>query len=150
MKRIALAVSATLAVLVALPAAAQFQKPEQAIKYRQSSFALLGSHFGRLGPMIQGKVPFDAKVVQDNIAIAAVIAPLPFAAFGEGTDKGETKAKPEVWSKADEFKASGAKMVDAINALNAAAKTGDADKIKVAFGDTGKTCKGCHDNFRKE
>ena len=35
MKRLLSATVATLAVLVALPAAAQFQKPEDAIKYRQ-------------------------------------------------------------------------------------------------------------------
>jgi cytochrome c556 len=150
MKRFTLALSAALGLVIALPASAQFQKPEDAIKYRKASFTLLASHFGRLGPMIQGKVPFDAKVVQDNIAIAAVVAPLPFAGFIDGTDKGETKAKPEVWSKAADFKTASTKMVDAMNALNAAAKTGDADKIKAAFGDTGKTCKGCHDDFRKE
>lgn len=150
MKRQHLALSAALALIFALPASAQFQKPEDAIKYRKASFTLLGSHFGRLGPMIQGKVPFDAKVVQDNIAIASVVAPLPFAAFIDGTDKGETKAKPEIWSKSADFKAASTKMIDAMNALNAVARTGDADKIKAAFGDTGKACKGCHDEFRKE
>src|SRR5690606_34461241 len=38
----------------ATPASAQFAKPEDAIKYRQSAFALMGAHMGRLAAMAQG------------------------------------------------------------------------------------------------
>lgn len=34
--------------------------------------------------------------------------------------------------------------------LNAAAKTGNLDNLKKAFGESAKTCKACHDAFRKE
>ena len=34
--------------------------------------------------------------------------------------------------------------------LTAAAKTGNADQLKTAFGATAATCKGCHDTFKKE
>ncbi|HEY2976325.1 MAG TPA: cytochrome c, partial [Burkholderiaceae bacterium] len=34
--------------------------------------------------------------------------------------------------------------------LDAAAKSGNLDAIKAAFGDAGKTCKACHDNFREK
>ncbi len=76
--------------------------------------------------------------------------PLPFAGFVEGTDKGETKAKPEIWSEADKFRAAQTKMQDEMVKLNAAAKTGDLAQIKAAFGPVGQACKSCHDNFRKE
>jgi cytochrome c556 len=33
-------------------------------------------------------------------------------------------------------------------ALNAAAKTGNLDNIKTAFGATGASCKACHDVFQ--
>jgi len=29
------------------------------------------------------------------------------------------------------------------------AQTGDLDAIKTQFGETGKSCKGCHEDFRK-
>jgi cytochrome c556 len=29
------------------------------------------------------------------------------------------------------------------------ARTGDLDAIKARFGETGKSCKNCHDDFRK-
>ncbi len=41
-------------------------------------------------------------------------------------------------------------MQDAVTKLNVAAKTGNQDQIKAAFGDTGQACKGCHDDFRKK
>jgi cytochrome c556 len=31
-----------------------------------------------------------------------------------------------------------------------AAKAGNVDALKTAFGPAAATCKGCHDNFRKE
>jgi cytochrome c556 len=150
MKRLTLALSAALGLMLALPAAAQFQKPEDAIKYRKAAFTVMASHFGRLGPMAQGKVPFDAKVAADNIAIATAVSALPFAGFVPDSDKGDTKAKPEVWSDAAKFNAAAKKMQDAMAALNVAAKSGNADQFKAAFGETGKSCKGCHDDFRKE
>jgi cytochrome c556 len=150
MKRFTLALSAALGLFLALPAAAQFQKPEDAIKYRKSAFTVMATHFGRIGAVVQGKVPFDAKAVADNAQIVASMSMLPFAGFVPGSDKGDTRAKPEIWTEMDKVKAGATKMQDAIAALNAAAKTGNLDQIKVAFGETGKTCKGCHDDYRKE
>lgn len=150
MKRHVLALATGLGLMLSLPATAQFQKPEDAIKYRKAAFTVLASHFGRLGPMMQGRVPFDAKVVADNAQLAATLSALPFAAFGPGTDKGDTRAKPEIWAEMDKFNAGAKKMQDNLAALNTAAKTGNADQIKAAFGEVGKTCKGCHDDYRKE
>ncbi len=148
--RLALAVLACSTLLAAVPASAQFQKPEDAIKYRQATFTVMASHFGRLGAMVQGKVPFDAKVAQENADLVATLSLLPFKAFGPNTDLGETDAKPEVWSQVDKFQAAAKTMQDNAAKLNAAAKTGDLAQIKAAFGATGKSCKACHDNYRKE
>ena len=142
---------AVVGLATALPAAAQFQKPEDAIKYRQSAFTLLAAHFGRVAGMAQGKIPFDAKAAADNAALATTLAALPVAGFGAGTDKGRPqRALPEVWSKPAEFKAAYDDMVGAMAKLDTAAKTGSLDNIKGAVGDVGKTCKNCHDNFRAE
>jgi cytochrome c556 len=147
---LALAVLACSTLLAAVPASAQFQKPEDAIKYRQGVFTVMGSHFGRLGAMVQGKVPFDAKVAQENADLVATLSLLPFKAFGPNTDLGDTDAKPEVWSQVDKFQAAGKTLQENAAKLSAAAKTGDLAQIKAAFGATGKSCKACHDNYRKE
>lgn len=150
MKRLALVAAAAATLLSALPAAAQFQKPEDAVKYRKGAFTVMASHFGRIGAMVQGKAPFDAAAAAANADLVATMSRLPFAAFGEGTGAGDTRAKAEVWSEADKFKAGAQKMQDEVGKLNVAAKSGNLDQIKAAFGEAGKTCKACHDHFRKE
>ncbi len=142
---------AALGIAAALPAAAQWQKPEDAIKYRQSVLTVLANHFGRIGAMAQGKVPFDAKVAAENAVIVSDLAKLPWAAFGEGTDKGmPNRAKPEIWKDSAKFKAASDKLVAEVAKLDAAAKSGNLDAIKAAAGGVGGSCKGCHDDFRAE
>jgi cytochrome c556 len=150
MKRLLMAAAAVATLATALPAAAQFQKPEDAIKYRKGAFTVMANHFGRIGAMANGRVPFDARAAQINAELVNTLAALPWAGFIEGTSSGDTRAKPEVWSEADKFKAGAQKMQEEVAKLNAAAKTGNLDQIKAAFGEAGKSCKACHDNYRKE
>lgn len=134
-----------------LPAAAQFQKSEDAIKYRQGAFRVMAEHFGRVGAMANGRVPFDAKVAQENMALVDALHKLPFTAFQAGSDKGApTRAKPEIWKDNDKFTAARDKMDAEVTKLAAAVKGGKLDDIKAAFGPTGGSCKGCHDDFRAE
>lgn len=142
--------AALLGIATALPAAAQFAKPEDAIKYRKGAFTVLATHFGRVAAMANGRIPFDAKAVADNAEIATLVSKLPYAGFIDGTDKGETRAEPKIWSEMDKFKAAAAKMQEEMGKLNVAAKGGNLDAIKAAVGETGKSCKACHDNYRKE
>jgi cytochrome c556 len=141
---------ASVASAMALPASAQFAKPEDAVKYRKASLTLIGTHFGRVGAMVSGKVPFDAKVATENVELVAELAKLPWTAFAEGTDKGETRAKPEIWKEAGKFKEASDKFQAETLKLQAAAKTGNLDTLKTAFGATGASCKACHDTFRKD
>jgi cytochrome c556 len=144
---IALGVSALIA---ALPASAQFQKPEDAVKYRQSALSLMGTHFSRLGAMANGRVPFDAKVAQDNAALVETLSKLPWPAFVAGSDKvSNTKAKPEIWSDHGKFTQASENMMAEVAKLSTVAKTGNLDQIKVAFGNAAASCKACHDNFRQ-
>jgi cytochrome c556 len=142
---------AALALSVALPASAQFQKPEDAVKYRQSAFTVMANHFGRIGAMANGRVPFDAATAQASADIVVMMSRLPYTAFIDGTDNlGNTRAKPEVWSKRADFDAGARKMQDEVVKLQTAAKSGNLDQVKAAFGEAGKACKGCHDTYRKE
>lgn len=149
MHRLLLAAVAAAGFATALPAAAQFAKPEDAIKYRQSAMFLQAAHLGRLGAMANGRVPFDAKVAAENAAVLEAVSKLPFSAFIDGTDKGNTRAKPEIWSERDKFNAAASKMQDEVAKLSAAAKAGNLDQIKAAVGAVGQSCKACHDSYQK-
>jgi cytochrome c556 len=142
--------SVVITMAVTLPAQAQFAKPEDAVKYRKGSFTVMAAHFGRLGAMANGRMPYDAKVAAENADVVLTLSKLPWLAFGEGTDKGETRAKPEIWKESAKFKDAADKMQAEMAKLNAAAKAGNIDALKAAFGPAAATCKACHDNFRKE
>ena len=137
--------------LLATGASAQtFQKPEDAIKYRRSAMTVMSAHFGVLGAMANGKAPFDAQQAARSADVIALVSHLPFAGFVPGTDKGETGAKPEIWTEQAKFNEDRDKMQDAVGKLAAAAKTGNLDNLKTAFGPAAQTCKACHDDFRKK
>src|SRR5215212_8744670 len=141
-----IAVAALAGAGVAMPAAAQFAKPEDAIKYRKAGMTIMAAHFGRVAAMANGRIPFDAKAAADNAEIATIASKLPFAGFIEGTDKGgETRAEPKIWTEMDKFKGAATKMQEEMAKLNVAAKSGNLDAIKAAAGETGKSCKACHD-----
>ena len=146
MKTIAALALAVIGAAAAVPASAQFAKSEDAIKYRQSALSVMGTHFGRLGAMANGKAPFDAKAAQESADIVAFMSKLPWAGFGAGTEGG--KAKPEIWKEQAKFHDLGEKMQAEVAKLDAAAKTGSLDNLKAAFGPAASSCKSCHDSFR--
>lgn len=141
---------ATMTLALTLPVQAQFAKPEDAVKYRKNSLFVMQQHWARVGAMAAGRVPFDAKHAQDNMEVVSALAKLPWTAFGEGADKGDTRAKPEIWKESAKFKEAADKFQAEVAKVNAAAKTGNLDNLKAAFGPAAATCKACHDNFRKD
>ena len=143
-------VLAAAAVTLSAPAFAQFAKNEDAIKYRKAAFSLTAAHFGRIGAMAQGKAPFDAKAAAENAELVATLSHLPWAAFVEGSDLGETKAKAEVWKQSAKFKEAADKFQQEAAKLASAAKSGKEADVKTAFTATAGTCKGCHDDFRSK
>lgn len=148
MKTLSTLIFTAAALTLAGTASAQFAKPEDAIKYRKNALFVMQQHYARVGAMVAGKTPFDAKLAAENAAVADYMGKLPWAGFGEGTDKGETKAKPEIWKEQAKFKEGADKMQAEMGKLAAAAKTGNLDAIKTAFNATSGTCKACHDDYR--
>ncbi len=137
-----------LALTLAAPAMAQFAKPEDAIKYRQSAFALMGAHMGRLAAVVKGEVPYNKEDVARNAAIISTLSGLPWQAFGPGTEGG--KAEPAIWKESAKFKSASDRMQAAVAELNTAAQSGNPENLKKALGATSQTCKACHDDFRKK
>ena len=150
MKTFASFVLAAAVVTLSAPASAQFAKPEDAIKYRQSALTVMASHFGRVAAMANGRAPFNPQVAAESAAIAEYMSKLPWQGFVAGSDTGNTKAKSEIWTDSAKFKEATEKMQGEMTKFAAAAKTGNIDAIKTAAGAVGGSCKSCHDNFRKD
>jgi cytochrome c556 len=134
--------------LIPFAASAQFAKPEDAIKYRQSALAVQGRHFGLINATVKGDRPFDAAQVTRDAEIVAMMSSLPWTAFGAGTEGG--KAKPEIWKESADFKKKSEDLQAATAKLVVAAKGGKMEDIRAAFGATGQTCKACHDEYRSK
>jgi cytochrome c556 len=149
MQRLLLAAATVVGLATALPAAAQFQKPEDAVKYRKAAFTVMATHFGRIGAMVQGRVPFDGAAAAANAEIVAFESHLPYAGFVEGTggtEKGQPK--PNVWTERAKFDAAAKKMQEEVAKLATVAKANNLDQLKTAFGAAAGACKACHDDFR--
>jgi cytochrome c556 len=145
-----LALAAVALTLAGAATAQSFQKPEDAIRYRQGAFRVMAAHFGALGAMANNRAPFDAQAAARHGDVLAVVSHLPLNGFVTGSDKGDTRAKPEIWAEQAKFRAAGDKMTAEVGKLAAAAKTGNLDNIKATFGAAAGTCKACHDEYRKD
>jgi cytochrome c556 len=146
-----LAVAATFATLAA-PAYAQFNKPEDAIRYRQSAFVVMSNHMGRINAQLKSSTP-NIQVIQSSAALVETMSKLPYEAFIPGSENGgtpPTRAKPDVFKDADKIKTLAEKMQTEVAKLNTVAKGGDIAAIRAQFGEAGKACKACHDDYRKD
>ena len=150
LKALLLAACSVLTFTAVTPACAQFAKPEDAINYREAAMTLMSAHVGRIFAMANGKMPFDAKAVAENAEIAAAVSTWQFTGFVEGSDKGKTRAEPKIWTEMAKFREMADKNHQDVVKLNEAAKTGNLDTIKAAVGAVGKSCKACHDSYRKD
>ena len=124
-------------------------KPETLVKQRQAAMTLQGKYFGPIGAMVQGKVPYDAAIVTRNAGYLEALAKMPWDGFQASTaEVKDTDAKPEIYKEADKFRSDAQKLETESAKLAAAARSGDQNAVKAAFGEVGKACKSCHDDFR--
>jgi cytochrome c556 len=133
---------------VAVQAQTHFARAEDAVKYRQGTLFALSHHFTRIGAMVNGRVPYDARAAVENAELVAVLAKLPAMGFGPATQHISRGAKPEIWTEQARFKEQNDHFVVETSRLLAAAKTNNLDQLKAAYASTAATCKSCHDAYR--
>lgn len=139
-----------LVVFALAPAQGQDRKIEQAIKHRRAAFTLMSTYFSRILQAVEGDRPFDAKQVLMDARMVETISRLPWEGFAPGSERGDTKAKEDIWFEEERFKKLGSELEGKTTLLAKAAETGDIRQIKVAFGSARDTCAACHDAFRKK
>ena len=152
MKKTAVAAAVVIALGAVGGAALAQVKPDVLVKQRQSAMTLIGKYFGPLGGMAQGRVPFDAKVVQRNADYLNALAQMPWDAFDPSTKDVtvKTAALPEIWSNPGKFKEAQERLQSEMAKLASTAKAGEEGAIKAQIGAVGKACANCHDTFRQK
>ncbi|MCC7048684.1 MAG: cytochrome c [Alphaproteobacteria bacterium] len=83
----------------------------------------------------------EAAKVASNLKAAAVH-------FVPGSDKGDTKASPDIWGNLGDFQKLDNDAAAAAAKLEASAKGGDMKVVAADFGDLGKSCGACHNKYR--
>jgi cytochrome c556 len=149
MRLIPLAAGLATLIAVTAPALADETKPEDLLKMRQGLFQAVKATYVPIVMLAkQDGKPTDVTTQQaENLAALAKVLPIAFAAGTDALPGSKTKA--EAFTSAD-FAKGAAAMADESAKLAAAVKAGDAAAMKAQVGAVGKTCKACHENFRKE
>ncbi|MGB5080222.1 MAG: cytochrome c [Burkholderiales bacterium] len=125
-------------------------KPEQLVKQRQAAMTLQSKYFGPMAAMAQGKAPFKADVVAYNASLLNALSRMPWDGFAESTKDLKSAALPAVYSDNAKFAAAADREKQAVAALVKASQGGDEGAMKAAIGAVGKTCGGCHNDFREK
>ena len=124
-------------------------RPGQPVKHRQVAFKEMIKAFEPMGTMLRTN-RYEAEKFE-KLAIELVSKrDAPWSHFGPDTNYPPTKAKPEVWSKADEFEKEKQAFLVASDKLLAAAKTRQRAPAEAAYIETYERCQSCHKTFRQK
>jgi cytochrome c556 len=145
----------TIALLstLSITASASDDPMKKAVEARQGFFKLLSANMGPLAAMAKGEAAFDSTKATLHAANIEALAKYDVSIhFPEGTSAEEidsSDAKPEIWLNLEDF------LSKYENFKTAA--PGAAEDVKGGRGDLGKvvqrlgrTCKGCHDDYRNK
>ena len=124
------------------------------IKARQGGMQLRAYNVGPLFGMAKGKMDYDAELASTLANNLKTQLSLKLGGtWKKGTDNkaypGKTTSLEKIWTTYPEISEYGKKYASAVNDLAAVAGNG-LDALKPKISAVGKTCKGCHDEFREK
>ena len=124
---------------------------EDAVDYRKGVYRVIAWNFGPMVGMVKQEIPFNAEVFARNAGRMATMAPMAEEGFIPDSITEESTATADIWQNWDEFKAGLDKLTRETTKLAELAAVGaPMPDLGKQVGAVGQTCKGCHDEFRKE
>ena len=133
--------------MVMLAATPSKDQALQIMKQRHDAMQQLGKAMKELH---RGLDASDINAVRAQTAVMVATAPKIPSMFpaGTGPDAGKTRAKVEIWKQQGLFVRKAKDFVAAAQAIDAAAKAGDINKVMAMHERVDQACKACHDPFR--
>ena len=125
------------------------RKIDQAIKHRKASFTLMSTYWSRILQTVEGDRPYDANAVITDAKKVEYLSRLPWEGFVAGSERGDTKAKDDIWLDEEQFKKLAKELEVKTTNLVKVADLKDLKKLKVAFEQARDVCSACHKEFRK-
>lgn len=152
LRTVAMAGIAVSLAATGMTAVALAQDGIAAIKERQTAMRTVSKANVAIRNFLEKGEGSSDSVAAAATQIAAVADRIP-GLFPKGTDEAggaaaKSRAKAEIWTNRAAFEKTAASLKASATALAEVAKSGDKDKIKVAFATMGKNCGGCHKPFR--
>jgi len=118
------------------------------IKYRQNVMKSTAGHMGAIVDILKNDLPLQAHILDHTRSIQQN-SKMTLATFSKGTGLGNTKAKPAIWENWSKFESAVQDFERESAKLVKVAESGDMEALAKQVRATGKTCGGCHRNFRK-
>ncbi|WMC10405.1 cytochrome c [Oceanimonas pelagia] len=134
-------------------AQANLFKPEDAVKYRQSLYQVMAAQAGVIGGMAKGDIDFDAAALhQRAINMSNAASLLGETYFPETRGVAASNMLDKGWEDREGMQAKGKDFGEALkNLVQVSGEEGfDQAQARQAAGALFKTCKGCHDEYRKD
>lgn len=158
MKKMALAISVAIVTSTAAMSSVQaseaksLKHAKKATELRQSVFKLLASNIGPIGAMARGKMPMDKAVVEKNATRINQLSLMITDYMAADTRKFDvnTQALAKSWTDTSLLSKKANALTMASANLMEVVKSGDNNAIKKAIGGIGRTCGGCHDDFKQD
>ena len=119
---------------------------EDQVEYRQEVMSTIGGTMGALGKILKQEVDRSADIAPLSAALDE-LATTAQNVFPEGSEGGD--ALPIIWEQTEDFAEGLAKFKEAASAFREAAASGDMAQIGPAVGNLGRTCRGCHQEYRE-
>ena len=118
------------------------------IKYRQNVMKSTAGHMGAIVDILKNGLSLKAHV-SDHARSMLQNSRMTLSMFPKGSGKGRTKAKLAIWGNWSKFESAVKDFERESAKLAEVAESGDMEALAKQVRATGKTCGGCHRNFRK-
>ena len=148
MRKCTLKTAALLLLLIFVYGTVSFADKHGIIKYRQNVMKSVSGHMGAIVDILKNGLPLKDHIVDHALSMQQ-ISRMTLSMFPEGSGKGRTKSKQEIWEQWSEFESAASDFERESIKLVEVAQSGDMEALSKQVRATGKTCSGCHRNFRK-
>ena len=118
------------------------------VKYRQNVMKSAAGHMGAIAGILKNRLPLETHI-EDHARSLIQISRMTLSIFSEGSGKGRSKSKKAIWKQWPEFESAANDFERESLKLAEVAQSGDMEALAKQVRATGKTCSGCHKNFRK-
>jgi cytochrome c556 len=124
--------------------------PDQPVTKRRALFKEFTRTLEPMGLVARDRQPYQATSFLEQAQALKKLSTQPWPLFTADSNYPPTKANAKVWQQPGEFQVAQEHFQQAVDELAQAAAGTDLDRIKASVGNVQKSCKACHDTFRKD